>query len=374
MANHALLSASSSHRWLHCPPSARLSEGYEDKGSDFAAEGTDAHSLCEHKLKAALGMETQDPTENLTWYNAEMEDCANGYAAYVMELLTAARETTADPVVLVEQRLDYSEYVKEGFGTGDCLIIADGTLNIIDYKHGRGVEVSAIDNPQMKLYALGALGLFDSIYDIDTVTMTIYQPRLSNISVFTISSDELLEWAETVLRPTAELAYDGGGEYHCGEWCQFCKAKADCRERANANMALARYDFAQPPLLTDEEVEDILGRVDDLVSWANDIKDYALQAAVSGKKWAGWKVVEGRSNRKYTDEKLVAAAVIAAGHDPYEQKLLGITEMQKTLGKAKFDEILGGFIVKPQGKPTLVPEDDKRPAMNNAKNDFMEDK
>ena len=373
MANHALLSASSSHRWLHCPPSARLSEGYEDKGSDFAAEGTDAHSLCEHKLKAALGMETQDPTENLTWYNAEMEDCANGYAAYVMELLTAARETTADPVVLVEQRLDYSEYVKEGFGTGDCLIIADGTLNIIDYKHGRGVEVSAIDNPQMKLYALGALGLFDSIYDIDTVTMTIYQPRLSNISVFTISSDELLEWAETVLRPTAELAYDGGGEYHCGEWCQFCKAKADCRERANANMALARYDFAQPPLLTDEEVEDILGRVDDLVSWANDIKDYALQAAVSGKKWAGWKVVEGRSNRKYTDEKLVAAAVIAAGHDPYEQKLLGITEMQKTLGKAKFDEILGGFIVKPQGKPTLVPEDDKRPAMNNAKNDFMED-
>ena len=374
MANHALLSASSSHRWLHCPPSARLSEGYEDKGSDFAAEGTDAHSLCEHKLKAALGMETQDPTENLTWYNAEMEDCANGYAAYVMELLAAARETTADPVVLVEQRLDYSEYVKEGFGTGDCLIIADGTLNIIDYKHGRGVEVSAIDNPQMKLYALGALGLFDSIYDIDTVTMTIYQPRLSNISVFTISSDELLEWAETVLRPTAELAYDGGGEYHCGEWCQFCKAKADCRERANANMALARYDFAQPPLLTDEEVEDILGRVDDLVSWANDIKDYALQAAVSGKKWTGWKVVEGRSNRKYTDEKLVAAAVIAAGHDPYEQKLLGITEMQKTLGKAKFDEILGGFIVKPQGKPTLVPESDKRPAMNNAKNDFMEDK
>ena len=374
MANHALLSASSSHRWLQCPPSARLSEGYEDKGSDFAAEGTDAHSLCEHKLKAALGMETQDPTENLTWYNAEMEDCANGYAAYVMELLAAARETTSDPVVLVEQRLDYSEYVKEGFGTGDCLIIADGTLNIIDYKHGRGVEVSAIENPQMKLYALGALGLFDSIYDIDTVTMTIYQPRLSNISVFTISSDELLEWAETVLRPTAELAYDGGGEYHCGEWCQFCKAKADCRERANANMALARYDFAQPPLLTDEEVEDILGRVDDLVSWANDIKDYALQAAVSGKKWTGWKVVEGRSNRKYTDEKLVAAAVIAAGHDPYEQKLLGITEMQKTLGKAKFDEILGGFIVKPQGKPTLVPESDKRPAMNNAKNDFMEDK
>ena len=373
MGNHALLSASSSHRWLNCPPSARLGEDYEDKGSDFAAEGTDAHSLCEHKLKAALGMETQDPTENLTWYNAEMEDCANGYAAYVMELLAEAKKATADPIVLIEQRLDYSEYVEEGFGTGDCLIVADGTLNIIDYKHGRGVEVSAVDNPQMKLYALGALGIFDSLYDIDTVTMTIYQPRLGNVSVYTVTRDELMDWAETVLRPTAELAFKGGGEYHCGEWCRFCKAKADCRERANANLALAQYDFAKPPLLTDEEVENILGRIDDLVSWANDIKEYALQAAVSGKEWTGWKVVEGRSVRKFSDERLVAAAVIAAGHDPYEQKLLGITEMQKTLGKAKFDEILGGFIVKPRGKPTLVPESDKRPAMKNAKNDFKED-
>lgn len=373
MGNHALLSASSSHRWLNCPPSARLGEDYEDKGSDFAAEGTDAHSLCEHKLKAALGMETQDPTENLTWYNAEMEDCANGYAAYVMELLAEAKKATADPIVLIEQRLDYSEYVEEGFGTGDCLIVADGTLNIIDYKHGRGVEVSAVDNPQMKLYALGALGIFDSLYDIDTVTMTIYQPRLGNVSVYTVTRDELMDWAETVLRPTAELAFKGGGEYHCGEWCRFCKAKADCRERTNANLALAQYEFAQPPLLTDEEVESILGRIDDLVSWANDIKEYALQAAVSGKEWTGWKVVEGRSVRKFSDERLVAAAVIAAGHDPYEQKLLGITEMQKTLGKAKFDEILGGFIVKPRGKPTLVPESDKRPAMKNAKNDFKED-
>ena len=195
MSNHALLSASSSHRWLNCPPSARLGEDYEDKGSDFAVEGTDAHSLCEHKLKAALGMETQDPTENLTWYNAEMEDCANGYAAYVMELLAEAKKVTADPIVLIEQRLDYSEYVEEGFGTGDCLIVADGTLNIIDYKHGRGVEVSAVDNPQMKLYALGALGIFDSLYDIDTVTMTIYQPRLGNVSVYTVTRDELMDWA-----------------------------------------------------------------------------------------------------------------------------------------------------------------------------------
>ena len=374
MAKHALLSASSSHRWLNCPPSARLSESYDDKGSDFAAEGTDAHSLCEHKLKKALRLPTKDPTEDLSWYNEEMEECACGYASYVMELLAEAKKVTEDPIVLVEQRLDYSRFVEEGFGTGDCLIIADGTLNIVDYKHGKGVEVSAIENPQMKLYALGALEIFDGIYDIDNVTMTIYQPRLSNISVYTVSKEALLEWAETILRPTAELAYNGDGEYHCGEWCRFCKAKADCRERAKVNLALAQYDFVEPALLTDEEVETILGKVDELVSWAGDIKDYALQAAISGKEWSGWKVVEGRANRKYTDEHLAAAAVIAAGYDPYEQKLLGITEMTKMLGKAKFEETLGGLIIKPQGKPTLVPVSDKRPAMNNAKNDFKEDK
>lgn len=370
MGNHALLSASSSHRWLNCPPSARLGENYEDRGSDFAAEGTDAHSLCEHKLKTALGIPSEDPTENLSWYNEEMEECASGYAAYVLELLTEAKKVTIDPIVLIEQRLDYSKYVESGFGTGDCVLIADGTLNIVDYKHGKGVEVSADHNPQMMLYALGALEIFDALYDIDTITMTIYQPRRSNVSTYTVSTAELLEWAETVLKPTAALAFSGEGEFHCGEWCQFCKAKADCRERARANLALAAYDFAEPPLLTDEEIEEVLAKVDDLVSWANDIKEYALQAAISGKAWNGWKVVEGRSNRKYTDERLAAAAVIAAGHDPYEQKLLGITEMQKTLGKVKFDEILGRFITKPQGKPTLVPMSDKRPAMNTAASDF----
>lgn len=252
MPNHALLSASSSHRWLNCPPSARLCEGYDDKGSDFAAEGTDAHALCEFKLRTALGLEAKDPTEDLTWYNSEMEECANGYVSFVMELVEEAKKTCPDPVVLIEQRLDYSKYVEEGFGTGDCVIIADGTLHIVDYKHGRGVLVEADDNPQMKLYALGALELFDCIYDIDTVSMTIYQPRRSNVSTFTIPKDELYEWADQVLAPTAELAFNGEGEYHCGEWCQFCKAKADCRERANANMELAKFEFRQPPLLTEE--------------------------------------------------------------------------------------------------------------------------
>lgn len=371
--NHALLSASSSHRWLHCPPSARLGENYEDKGSDFAAEGTDAHSLCEYKLKRALGIKAEDPTDTLSWYDEEMEDCASGYAAYICELVEEAKKTCPDPAVLIEQRLDFSAYVKEGFGTGDCVLIADGTLHIVDYKHGRGVLVEAEENPQMMLYALGALAIFESIYDIDTVSMTIYQPRRANISTYTVSKESLYEWAETVLVPAAELAYSGSGEFHCGEWCQFCKAKADCRERAKANLEMAKFDFADPPLLTDEEIEEVLGKVDELVSWANDIREYALQAALSGKEWNGWKVVEGRSVRKYTNDRQVAAAVIAAGFDPYEQKLLGITEMQKTLGKARFEEILGGLITKPQGKPTLVPASDKRPAMNNAKSDFMEE-
>jgi hypothetical protein len=370
---HAVLSASSSERWLHCPPSARLCESYEDKGSDYAAEGTDAHELCEYKLRKALGMEAQDPTENLTWFNEEMSDCANGYAAYVLEQMEAAKQTCADPVVLIEQRVDFSRWVESGYGTADCIIIADGTLQIIDYKHGLGVLVSAEENPQMQCYALGALELFDYIYDIDSVRMTIYQPRRDNVSTYEISKDELYRWADEVLKPTADLAFAGDGNFLCGEWCGFCKAKHDCRARADANMELARYDFKLPPLLTDEEVEKIISRVDDLVAWASDIKDYALQQAISGKEWNGWKLVEGRSNRKYTNETAVAGAVTDAGFDPYERKVLGVTAMQKLLGKSRFEELLAAHIEKPQGKPTLVPESDKRPAMNTAKNDFMEE-
>lgn len=373
MPNHALLSASSSHRWLHCPPSARLCEGYDDKGSNFAAEGTDAHALCEYKLRTVLGMEAQDPTEDLSWYDTEMEECASSYATFVMELVEEAKKTCPDPVVLIEQRLDYSRYVAEGFGTGDCVIIADGMLHIVDFKYGRGVLVEAEDNPQMMLYALGALELFDCLYDIDTVSMTIFQPRRGNVSTHTIPKADLYEWADTVLAPTAELAWSGEGEYHCGEWCQFCRAKADCRERANANMELAKFEFRQPPLLTDEEVEELLGRIDGLIAWASDIRDYALQAAISGKHWSGYKLVEGRANRKYTDERAVVAAVKAAGYDPYEHKVLGVTAMTTLLGKKQFNDILGGLVIKPQGKPTLVPDSDKRPAMTNIINEFMED-
>lgn len=370
---HATLSASSSERWLNCPPSARLCENYEDHGSDYAAEGTDAHALCEFRLKQALGIPAEDPIENLSWYDTEMEECAQGYAAYVVELLETAKQTCSDPVVMIEQRVDFSRWVQDGFGTADCIVIADGVMSICDYKHGKGVEVSAVGNPQMRLYALGALEIFDGIYDIDRVCMTIFQPRKGNVSTDVIDKEALLEWANGDLAEKAKLAYEGLGDFHCGEWCRFCKAKAECRERAAANLELARYEFEAPALLEDDEIADILGKVDALTSWANDVKEYALQQAISGKEWSGWKLVEGRSNRKYISEAVVAATVERAGFDPYEKKILGVTAMQKLLGKSRFEELLAPYIEKPQGKPTLVPDSDKRPAMNTAKNDFMEE-
>lgn len=241
---HAILSASSADRWLHCPPpSVRLCEGIVDKGSEYAAEGIEPHALCEYKLKKALRMETWEPTEAFNYYNNEMEESAEGYVNYVMELLSAAREQCKDPVVRVEQHLDFSRFVTGGFGTGDCVIMADGTLCVVDFKYWRWIEVDANNNPQFMCYALGALELADGIYDIDTVSMTIYQPRRGNISTFTMAKDDLLECVEKILTPTAALAYGGEGEYACGDWCRFCKAKETCRKRAEHNLALARYDF-----------------------------------------------------------------------------------------------------------------------------------
>lgn len=370
---HAVLSASSSHRWLNCPPSARLCEKYEDKSSEYATEGSEAHNLCEFRLKQALGIPTKNPIDNLTYYNAEMECCANEYANYVLELFEKAKQSCSDPVVMIEQQVNFSRWVKDGFGTADCIIIADGEMNIVDYKHGQGLEVSAVENSQMMLYSLGSLEIFDGIYDIEKVTMTIFQPRKNNISVSVMSKDNLLEWAQNDLVYKARLAYEGEGEFCAGEWCRFCKAKANCRKRAEYNLELARYDFKMPDTLEDDEIECILSKVDALTSWANDVKEFALRQVISGKEWKGWKVVEGRSNRKYIDETAAADAVSKAGDDPYEHKILGITAMTKMLGKTNFDKLLGGLIEKPQGKPTLVPMSDKRPVMNTAVNDFKED-
>ncbi|WP_276624803.1 DUF2800 domain-containing protein [Veillonella magna] len=374
MANkHALLSASSSHRWIACPPSAMLCAKEKDVFSEYAKQGTDAHSLCEHKLKILLGMETCDPTETLDFFDQEMADASDAYAQFVMEQVEAGKETCKDILVLVEQKLDFSRWVPDGFGTGDCMIVADDTLRVIDFKYGVGVLVDAENNPQMMCYALGALQMFEGIYDISSIAMTIFQPRRDNISTFVLSKEELLKWAEEVLSPAAKLAAKGEGEFHAGNHCQFCKVKATCRKRAEYNLELARYDFAVPASLTDEEVEIILFKADELTSWTTDIKEYALQQALSGKAWSGWKLVEGRANRKYINESAVAEKVKSAGFAPYDHKVLGITAMTKLLGKTKFEELLEGLIEKPQGKPTLVPMSDKRPAMHTAVNDFKEE-
>ena len=373
MAEHAYLSASSSHRWLNCPPSVKLCEGMEDKPSVFAQEGTDCLELCAYLVSTALGEDVPDPTANLTYYSAEMQNCAEEYRNFVLELLEDAKKLCSDPKVYIEQRLDFSRWVEHGFGTGDCVIVSDDILQIVDYKHGLGVLVSADHNTQMMCYALGALDLFDDLYDISTIKMTIFQPRRGNISTWSCSKKDLLDWAETVLRPTAALAYEGKGEFKAGDHCQFCKAKATCRKRAEYNLQMAKYDFAMPDTLEESEIAAILPQIDHLVSWANDVKAYALTQAQNGTHYDGFKVVEGRRVRKFTDDDMVAEKVKAAGYDPYEKKLLGITAMTSLLGKKQFNELLGDLVVMPAGKPTLVPESDKRPAINTAIDDFKEE-
>ncbi len=369
---HAVLSASSAARWIACPPSARLNAEKADTPSEYAAQGTDAHALCEYKLRKALGGKARDPTKHLASYDTEMEECAEAYCQFVMELVGQFRAESKDTMVSVEQRVDFSAFVPDGFGTADTLIISGTTVCIVDYKYGKGIEVSADHNSQMMCYALGCIQMFDSLYDIDEVRMVIFQPRLANISEFIISKANLLAWAQDTLVPAAKLAHAGEGEFCAGAHCQFCKIKATCRKRAEYNLELARYDFEMPPTLEDSEVEAVLAKADTLAAWVSDIKDYALQRAIQGKQWTDWKLVEGRSNRKYTDEAAVAKTVKEAGHEPYEQKLLGITAMTSLLGKSKFEELLGNLVIKPQGKPTLAPMSDKRPVMNTAAEDFKE--
>ena len=374
MAEHAVLSASGSHRWLNCTPSARLELEFENTGSEAAREGTAAHALCEHKLKRALHMRSRHPVSD--YDSDEMEECTDAYVDFVMEQYETAKQVCEDPVILIEQRLDFSCYVPDGFGTGDCLIISDDRLRIIDFKYGMGVLVEAEDNPQMKLYALGALAVYDALYDIREVSMTIFQPRRENVSTWTIPVEDLKAWAENELKPRAKMAYDGEGEYLPGEWCTFCRAAVRCRARAEEKLKLAQTEFRMPPLLTDAEIEDILAVLPDLTKWANEITAYALDTALNhGKEWNGFKVVQGRSVRKYRDEAAVAEAAKEAGYkDIYRQSLIPLTEMQRLMGKDRFEEILGGLITKAPGRPTLVPKSDRRPAMNvsNAINEFYE--
>lgn len=372
---HARFSPSASDRLIHCPPSLLLGEevGPEDTSSDYTREGTEAHSLGEYLLKQALGIASEDPRPGFHYYNEEMEECAEGYRDAVLEIFHTVQRDCPDAIISVEQRVSIEEYVEDSFGTTDALIIGNGEMFVIDYKHGRGVEVSAEENAQLKCYATGAYTAFSPLYDIQKITLVIYQPRINNYSQWSLTPEALLYWAENVLKPAADMALHGEGDFACGSWCRFCKAKAVCRKRAEENLSLARYDFARPSTLEDDEINIILGKVDNLIAWANDVKEYALERAMSGYAWDEWKVVEGRSIRKYSDEEAVAQAVKAAGYDPYQYKLLPLTAMQKMLGKKQFEELLGQWIIKPEGKPTLVSRADKRPEINTAMTDFKEE-
>lgn len=360
MGKHALLSASGAHKWLHCTPSARLEEQFENKSSIFAEEGTAAHNLSEHKLRSYLGISSSKPISEFD--SEELEYYTDVYVDYTTELITRVKMQCNDPIILVEQRLDFSCFVPDGFGTGDLVIVADGTVDVVDLKYGKGVAVSAFKNPQMMLYALGAYNLFESLYDIHTVRMTICQPRLESISTYDIPIEELLQWAETELVPSAKLADAGEGDYLPGEHCRFCRAKQKCNARANHYLALAKYEFKQPGLLTDDEISDIMCIGEQLSSWVNDVFAYASDCAIHlGAEWQGYKLVEGKSTRKYKSEAAVIKACQDHGiTDIYKESLISITAMEKLLGKPKFKELLGDLIQKPQGKPSLVPIADKR--------------
>lgn len=365
---HAFLSPSSSERWFNCTRSAWLSEQFPDLGSVFASEGTEAHRLCEYLLHEMLGIPDSDPRPGMTYYTQEMEEAAQGYVQFIREKLEAWKAKGALPTVFVEQRVDLRAFIPESMGTSDCVIIADDEIEIVDFKYGlHRVPATSL---QLRIYALGACELFRNLYDFSTVRMTIYQPRLGAVDEASMDVEELYRWAREELRPRAELAFAGQGDYSVGEWCRNCRARRQCRHLAEEQMSMTRFDFRDPPLLTDEEICEVLSRVDALAAWANGVKEYALSAAMKGKAIPGWKVVEGRPVRKFTDDAAVVARVSAAGLDPYEKKMLGVTALEKLLGRRDFKNLLSDLVVRQAGKPVLVPETDRRPEMDITALDF----
>lgn len=385
MAEHALLSASGAERWLNCPPSARLEETMEEESSEYAREGSFAHSLAEAYLSCHLGLVKKgEHNKRLTrlkkdpFYSKELDDYVLNYVDFAIEKINEAKARTADAVVLLEMKLDYARWVPGGFGTGDLVLIGDEVLEVIDFKYGKGIPVVAEGNSQMRLYALGALNQFGCLYEVDIVKMTIHQPRLDNISSAEMSAKELICWATNTVKDAAEKAWEGKGEFLPGAHCRFCRVRATCRARAKENTRLVRFEFKEPPLLKDEEIVAVLDAADEYTRWILDVQVHALSQAVNtGKQWPGYKLVEGRSYRKYSDELKVAEALKAAGYDEeqiYERTLLGITKMEKAVGKKKFHELLSGLVEKPPGKPKLVPASDKRPEIKStAEIDFKEE-
>lgn len=376
---HALLSPSAAHRWMNCTAAPRLEAAAPDEDSSYAQEGTLAHAYCAQKLKSFIGLDTTDEAKEIAqlndeYHTGEMDEYTDTYKTIVLEKFNAARTVTKDAQLLIETRLDFSEYVPEAFGTSDATIIADGLMEVIDFKYGKGVRVSAVDNEQMKIYALGAYLKHSFEYRIDRVRMTIVQPRIDNLSEFEMSIPDLLKWADEVLRPKAVEAFSDHGIQNPGEWCQFCKVKCGCKALAEKCTSIAQGN-PDPGLITPKKMAaDILPWLAIIKSWVSSMEDYTLQQALAGVSYPGYKLVEGRSNRKITDDKAVIALLSKEGYDESEYMkpavLCGIGDLEKLVGKKRLAVLCADYITKPQGKPTLTTSDDKRPAYNAAADDF----
>ena len=373
--SHALLSASSAHRWLRCPPSARLEETLPAETSEYAEEGTAAHELAELCAKLVLGKITQKAYQTKfnrlakgKWYTEEMLEACQAYADLVRSKYAVLKAANGDAEVLLESLISYKEWAPDGFGTADCLILSDGCLEVIDFKYGRGYRVDARENPQMMLYALGAYATYGLVYEPDVIKMTIFQPRIFNgISSDEISLEALLEWAETVVKPAARRAYEGRGDFYpSAEACKFCRARATCRARALENLKLFD-DSPDTSMLTLDEAGDILKQAGDIKTWLADLEKYVFNAMMNGDPVKGWKLVEGRSVRRFADPDKVARKMEEAGYDPamlYKpRELITLTQMEKDFGKKAVAETLGDLIVKTSGSPSLAPDYDKRPEL-----------
>lgn len=382
---HALLGASKADQWINCPPSAWLQESVPDKRSEFADEGTAAHELSELILRRGLTpcnvaeRKRLDKAiagfkKNNSYYGQEMEDAVAAYVEVVEEHFMAAKARSSDAVLLLEERLDFTEWVPDGYGTGDVVLISDGVLEVIDLKYGKGVPVSAIGNPQLRLYGLGAWSNWNYLYSIKEVSMTIVQPRLDSVSTDTLPLGELIEWAETIVTPAAAMADAGEGEYKSGSHCRWCKVKGSCRARADENMKALAYEFQDPALLSLDEIGSVLFVAEQLKVWAKDVEEYAFDQAKAGARIPSWKLVEGRSNRTITDKaaarKALESAELEADKYLKPQELLGIGDLEKKIGKKELASLLDGLIIKPPGKPVLVPETDKRAELNSVDQDF----
>jgi len=387
MTAHAKLSASGSEKWMTCTPSANLEAQFPDEGSEFAREGTFAHELFEMEMNYILerltGKDYKTRRAALmknAFYSQELEDYVQEAVDFATERIREIKHECKDPVIMVEKRLDFSVWVPEGFGTGDLVIVADGIVEVMDLKYGKGIYVDPLSNSQLRLYGLGAINELSHLYDIFRVRMTVLQPRLHNFGSEELHADVLLDWAANEVKPLAAMAWEGRGEFVAGEHCTscFCKARYTCPARAAQAIAIAQQEFgaiedAQPPLpesLSMDRIAELLPKADMVIDWFNDLKAFALKQATEHNTIVpGYKMVEGRSNRKYSDQDAVAAKLVASGVPEeviYERSLLGITAMEKAVGKKVFAEVLDGLIVKPEGKPTLVPVSDKRPALASA--------